>query len=714
MPNVPKNFLPPILSSLAQPVPRNFRTYSCPRVKEMVGKEHRYRHYSFQNWLKLQETEGKTVDETDDDEEVPDMVDKESDPFMNVTEIPKAVAEKRKIDDSGNVQSQKPKPDDGSAKRQKLSDSSEVRSKGTSRSRKRKIDESDAMDETGNGTRLPTQAKAVLAPSLKPAETETTGRSPKRGPKATTNTEAQNTTTLKRMQILLTILERDKVRELNNILMDDFTKMELNGQEVQHSVDRRTVSRLGEKLEKEKKARVIKCSIPLLNGSILSKTLLLHSSVSPSDAIVKEYIESLRERNAITGKQFKSSKNEISDMNIENRQSSSITSTNEGSLANHAGQRSTSHSSEHVASWNWRVVAKYYGWISATMLRIKTLHKHMLRMAVHAPYGHTTTSNFKLATAKIITQMTLKMFLQLFGVHERLPLLDAYLKTEANNNVTIGNLPKQLRAELFQGNNKYRRSLGQSINAMRTLHLLKPVEESDSNRLAVNYELQTNVPLRNYRAPGHPITRYVSMETLEDHRQYWEELQFLSTGHTVHVMSSDGSSSNLADAAISKLPDYLTGITSMSSWFMKFNLSRQTREILENHVDRSNRTTPYKDLRACIRIANECGISVQVVREYYKSIEYPYNKMKKMAASRKSDQATISKTDDRTTIVQKLLSSPNIQRDASRKAHFMATGSPVNRSVSRIHNAQDQTKHSRGNAGNNLQYIMSLVTMLCR
>src|ERR1700742_856848 len=98
MPNVPKNFLPPILSSLAQPVPRNFRTYSCPRVKEMVGKEHRYRHYSFQNWLKLQETEGKTVDETDDDEEVPDMVDKESDPFMNVTEIPKAVAEKRKMD----------------------------------------------------------------------------------------------------------------------------------------------------------------------------------------------------------------------------------------------------------------------------------------------------------------------------------------------------------------------------------------------------------------------------------------------------------------------------------------------------------------------------------------------------------------------------------------------------------------------------------------
>ncbi|KAJ2961555.1 hypothetical protein NQZ79_g3139 [Umbelopsis isabellina] len=670
MPSIPKSFLPPILTSLAQPVPSNFHKYRCPRVKEMVGKEHRYRHFSFQNWLKLQEAEGNMIAIVKDGDEELDSVDIETDPFLEIFDTRTVVAEKRKQDANNSALDRNSVADDGSSKRQKLSSANpELTSKGSKSSHKRKLDESDAIDGTDNNPKLltsvstlSTSAPILQSPTTPSAPAEMANRNPKRRNKNTANPETQNTTTLKRMQILLTILERDKVRELNNVLMDDFKKLEFEGQEVHHSVDRRTVSRLGEKLEKEKKARVIKCSIPLLNGSILSKTLLLPSSVSPSDAIVQDYIEKLRERNTLTGKQIQKPKNESSEKRVGNQHvgatSSSVITADAKSHENNTGQRDTSSSSDHIASWNWRVVAKYYGWISASMLRIKMLHKHMLKMAIQAPNGDAGTTNMKLATAKVISQITLKTFLQLFGVHERLPLLDAYLETEANANVTVENLPKQLRAELFQGNNKYRRSLRQCINALCTLQLLTPVKESDSNRFAVQYELQTNVSIRNYREPGHPITRYVPMETLEDHRRYWEELQFLSTGHSRHIKDTDGSSTNLGGTTISTLPDNLAGITSMSSWFMKFDLSRQVREILEKHVDRSKNTTPYKDLRACIGIANECDISVQV----------------------------------------KLLSSPNVQQAASPKAHFMTTGVPVNRSVSRIHSSQTQRTSTRADA----------------
>lgn len=716
MPNIPKSFLPPILTSLAQPVPPKFRNYSCPRVKEMVGKEHRYRHYSFQSWLKIQEAEGKMIDEVEGGEEDLDTLDIESNPFLDSTEELTVVAEKRKQDDNDNVIDQESKADNGSVKRQKLGSADpELTAKGSKRTHKRKVDESDAIDGTSKDASVltpvsffSTPGPILQTPASSSASAEVAKRNPKRRNKTTANTETQNTTTLKRMQILLTILERDKVRELNNILMDDFKKLEFEGEEVHHSVDRRTVSRLGEKLEKEKKARVIKCSIPLLNGSILSKTLLLPSSVSPSDAIVQDYIEKLRERNTLTGKQIQKPKNESSERISDNKHiettSASVITADAKSHTSSTGEKDTSSSSAYIASSNWRVVAKHYGWISASMLRIKMLHKHMLRMAIHAPNGDSRPTNLRLSTAKVISQLTLKMFLQLFGVHERLPVLDAYLETDANANTTIEDLPKQLRAELFQGNNKYRRSLRQCINTMCTLQLLTtPVQENDSNRLAVNCELQATVPLRNYREPGHPITRYVPMETLEDHKRYWEELQFISTGHSLNIKGMAESSEKQGGANIPKLPDNLAGITSMSSWFIKFDLSRQCREILEKHVDRSKNTTPYKDLRACIQIANECDISVQLVREYYKSVEYPYNKNKNKAAARKSNPADISKTESRNTIVEQLLNSPNVQQAALPKAHFMTTTVSVNRSVSRKHSSQTQETSTHGTAGNDLQ-----------
>lgn len=477
---------------------------------------------------------------------------------------------------------------------------------------------------------------------------------------------------------MLKMLEAHKVCEINNVLMDEFSELDSAGQEVRHTVDRRTLNKLAERLEKEKKARIIKCSVPLLNGSIVPKTLLLHESVTASDDIVKTYIEGLRDQNAISRRSSPWSQYEVVNLPVENPVVDSAESAESKDQSTDTRRKpddiKPAKIDEPVLSHPrlWRAAAMHYGWITARLLRIKLIHRHMLQLAMQTPQDNEDRPTFTVITAHVITKMPLKTFLVAVGVRERISLLDSYLLTEDSSKTTMSDLPDQLRSEIFKSSSAYRRLLSQCIEVLCALELVGPMNDGDVPRLRTRCELLKDVPLRNYLAPGYPIMHHVSIRTLEELDQYWDQLQYISTSKALRkgAQASDYASSQGADST-PEIPKKLEGLTAMSCWYTKFTLDSYAREILERHVNRETRTTPFNDHRLCIKIANQCGISVQVVREFFKSIESGKDRKKR---ERKRITIRPQATDARSIAINSILLNPAVRDQSSSKPHVMTTG----------------------------------------
>jgi hypothetical protein len=198
------------------------------------------------------------------------------------------------------------------------------------------------------------------------------------------------------------------------------------------------------------------------------------------------------------------------------------------------------------------------------------------------------------------------------------------------------------------------------------------MNDGDVPRLRSRCELLKDVPLRNYLAPGYPILHHVSIRTLEELDQYWDQLQYISTSKALRkgAQGGDNASSQGTDST-PDIPKKLEGLTAMSCWYTKFTLDNYAREILERHVNRETRTTPFNDHRLCIKIANQCGISVQVVREFFKSIESGKDRKKR---ERKRITIRPQATDARSIAINSILLNPAVRDQSSSKPHVMTTG----------------------------------------
>lgn len=500
-------------------------------------------------------------------------------------------------------------------------------------------------------------------------------------PKSST-LSAQNVTLEKRMSILLNILNSDKVREVDYTLVDDFSKEDAVGQEEHHTVDRRTLTKIAQRLEKEGKARIITVRIPLLNGMAVNKNLLLHGSVDPSDDVVSKFIENIREQNALFGRTRPTNlSSEAESVGVAGDGSTKVTDqesqSDSSQVTDVMALRERVEEQKTNSNAHWRLTAKYYGWIPAIMLRLRVLHRHMMRMAIQEWSQRVYPEDIspcKIAIGKIITKMPLKTFLTVIGVHKRIPMLDTFLLTERSSEIAIEDLPAALRSLLFDGHYRYRKYLRVSLETLNSLKLIKFVESKGRNP-PTHCELLTVVPLCDYREEGHPVVRHMKMTTLSNQTEFWKELQFLNTGTTYDTYrSKNGPQSRVASqnrSNQSHVPMDLSSIASVSSWFMKFDLDSHARQVLEQHVDRENKKTPLQDHRLCLQIANECNISVQKVRDYFRSIE---SMNKSSERKRKKKAAKAQGSDARSVTVRRLLETATADSGVVYRPHVMTTG----------------------------------------
>ncbi|KAI8580066.1 hypothetical protein K450DRAFT_239223 [Umbelopsis ramanniana AG] len=747
MPTAPAPILSTALSSLHKgSAPLTMKHLSCFAVIERQGREQRHRFYTAANWKKLRNDQANGDNFDDGAVSQDELVAEEINEMSDTKQGRKASHAKRKrwddeqpsksTDELSDIPLKRPKKSRvktaAFAKTQKKSRSIK---KNTADNDVQMFDEDEfgygaiednAMNQSKEGSLAPTvshnanashepppekndfgevdnqllskynQVQETAVSSVKDIHQYTTAKTNDIVTKTPTKKSSrpkpskpsvQNVTLERRMDVLHNILNSDKVREVDYTLVDDFSKEDAIGQDVQYTVDRRTLTKIAQGLEKEGKARIIKVSIPLLNGMVVNKSLLLHGSVNPSDDVVSKFIEGIREQNALVGR---SRPTEPTKPSLETER---IGASDKGStqVTGQESNPTSSQTSEVMVSCekkenqnpngqtHWRITAKYYGWIPAIMLRLRILHRHMMKMAIQEWAQQESSEEkrpCKIAIAKIITKMPLKTFLNVIGVHKRIPRLDSFLLTEGSNEIVINDLPDGLRSQLFEGHYRFRKYLRVSLETLSLLKLVNFTEcKGKGSRTPADCELLTVVPLCDYREVGHPVVRHMKMTTLSNQTEYWKELQFLNTGTTHNNFRSKASSRHRADSQDTQKKSYvpmeLSSITSVSSWFMKFDLDSHTREVLEGHVDRENKKTPLQNHRLCLQIANECNISVQTVRDYFRSIE---SANKRSERKRKEKAAKAQGTDARSVTVRKLLDTAVPQNEASFKPHVITTG----------------------------------------
>jgi hypothetical protein len=114
------------------------------------------------------------------------------------------------------------------------------------------------------------------------------------------STDYQTTMTkLKRKEILADLIQREKFLELDPLFIQTFSRQCIEKGLAQTMLDRKTVSRLIDALEMEKRISKLALMIPNINGTTMMKTILKLPMVDEQDVQYQHFLCQIREKKSI-------------------------------------------------------------------------------------------------------------------------------------------------------------------------------------------------------------------------------------------------------------------------------------------------------------------------------------------------------------------------------------------------------------------------------
>ncbi|CAG8585570.1 5903_t:CDS:10, partial [Cetraspora pellucida] len=331
-----------------------------------------------------------------------------------------------------------------------------------------------------------------------------------------------------RQNIILQILEEHQVVELGTELIKLYQQAlqkEPNSTS-NHVIDKKTLQRTGLLMEEKSLLRTYNVKLPLLNGNYNTKILFLHSSLTSSSPIVKEYVAKMEDRAILVGRSHKQTKIEELDIEVEPLEQLqkrlaveaaadesinllSLPTSNNGHNEPESYEALMSNMSSTVdptpvssdtletpdsTSVNSRVqtsnemwwlhTARGYGWINAKMIRAKILHQYLITKIIDAsPNDSCIEKNTRtFHTTILLRDLPLELYLKIIGQSIPSHRLTEYVRSGQSLSVSVIKLPSELRAELFSGNYKLRQNLKKLIDILVALKILKPIRKGFNER----------------------------------------------------------------------------------------------------------------------------------------------------------------------------------------------------------------------------------------
>ncbi|KNC96633.1 hypothetical protein, variant [Spizellomyces punctatus DAOM BR117] len=332
----------------------------------------------------------------------------------------------------------------------------------------------------------------------------------------------------------------------------------------------------------------------------------------------------------------------------------------------------------------WLNVAQHYGYINAKMLRARYLHEWLWnRVLDRKDQSERTPASISggpyknggiFQAAMLFRELSFDMFLKIVGQTVASPVVDEFMRRPDYADVKIGDLPPALRTVVFGGKTRYRRSLKQILDILEALHIVMPMPRLDENGKYVHaglgderasiaamaadylhpvYRLEWRVPLYDWGADDQRLLRHYTIESLEDLKQYWFQLEFTCSrkdtqriqrwrayeeGQTEESLEQHDNGpidltteENYSLKVRSERPGYLmkdshplAHLNNVRNWHTTFPYSAHQRNILESHVDRRTGETPLDNDLLCRQLAEDTGLGIARVKYYFKRAEDMY------------------------------------------------------------------------------------------
>ena len=410
--------------------------------------------------------------------------------------------------------------------------------------------------------------------------------------------KGSNITSSKRKQAIVTIVLRDKVREVNNDLREEITTNTASNSDDAPSIARTTLIRLAESLHSNRIIRLIKCTVPIYGGGMENKILLLHPDLDQNSPDVKQYLDRIRTNKTVNPHPAR--RRLIQEVRVADGNASINTDLSQKQLAS----RNIMHMSPEK---HWREVAQRHGWIRSKWLRAKLLHEYLF-----------SKHEDVIQLGDLLNELPLNIYSQMIGLYRYSDKVEEFMRT-AQKDMALSDLPKDIETEMITSRYRLRHQLSILVDILEALELLERVSITSSPSISSStsdstVRLLNQGKVKNFNVESWPVVQTFQINTIEDIHNFWKELQFVCTS---------------SDTARNIKPGHvLDTILMPHTWVTVSMLTAEQRNILNQHINRSEGTAPVDDVPLIVYLSRTLGLPQGRIKNYFHGFMRAHNRQK--------------------------------------------------------------------------------------
>jgi hypothetical protein len=427
--------------------------------------------------------------------------------------------------------------------------------------------------------------------------------------KKSRKTKCHDNTRTRRQAIILDIIEKDRICEHSFELFKQCNEIE-QAASGGPNMARRTFGTIIQQLHDEQKIRLYRTSIQTPFGLTEIKTLILHPSLTGESDQVKQFIASYNSHNTKipvvteTPKRKALKKVEVdTPLPPLHRDSQKATT---------AKQVNSDNSNDAPGTWHFN--ATEYGYLNSKWLRAREFHMALFE------YYKNNSENTTVDLSEFMKRMCLRRLMRFFGLlpYDNKILFD-YLKTDANQDIPLNDLPDQIKPMIIKAMPRIRGSIMKNITVLKALELLEPDTEVDMARVGIplTVTLRLTGLVKDYALKERPLLAALTLTDLDDARLFWVDLQAYCTQlHDRLTATNDDS-------------DPLARIAGCRGWTSNTLLTPEQKTLLNSFVDFDAQTVPREEDRALrSHLMRKTGLPIGRIMAYFNSIMVAFKKYK--------------------------------------------------------------------------------------
>ncbi|KAI8990098.1 hypothetical protein BDB01DRAFT_494136 [Pilobolus umbonatus] len=458
-----------------------------------------------------------------------------------------------------------------------------------------------------------------------------------------------NSYLLNRVKVLKQMIEERRVLELGTEFMKDYKKayLEIIGTPCQSGICPKTIWATASVLKKNGDAQMQIVRKKLYTGRHVVKKLIFHVDVDLDGEEYKNHINNMVERLELHSKyqvsnkieketlvvekldqRLQRMKNEYDDLIKQGKQGEAFALQKK--IEQYTKYADTSSEKNPLMNTHWLITAVQYGWVNAKMTRAKILHIYMMSLLLSSKDIEGVDKESSTITSRaLISNLSLQIVGQIVGFSEVIPQLVEWMKDPAYTKMKVGEFSDEVINVCGSQLSRIRPRLRELLDVLQYLGLTTAIVPGDnvfvynSRSMATSYVLAREVNIREVRIIGHPCVSEHMLNTIDDINSYWHSVRYVYTKRL--QLKDDEKAPYPTDP--SEKTVYST-LFSRNPWSTFSLFSRDQRKILNSYINKSEYTTPLENMMTCQKIANQIGMSIHIVRGYYKKYQMALDKKK--------------------------------------------------------------------------------------